>query len=93
VRVGGWPNTINRYPHNAMTFDGSVHLRTEEDYNFYMDPANKWWSNHECRHLQQETLFPTTLSFFLSVAATYVVPGYEDSPFEIDARNHEGRGQ
>jgi hypothetical protein len=44
---------------------------------------------HECRHVYQVEQYPDTTTWLKVYVEQVLAVGYEDAPFEIDARNYE----
>ena len=85
VRVGGWPSLFN-LDGNAITVNETVHLNDYDDYEDYVN--NKYWSDHERVHIDQETNYHrgNAVAFLVQVVVQYVLAGSHDgSPYEGEA--------
>jgi len=87
VRIGGWPARFNGKG-NAMTVNGTVHLKDYEDYEKYIN--DKEWSDHERVHIDQEENYHggNAIKFVIQIAAQYIFSwSHDGAPYEIEAEN------
>jgi hypothetical protein len=72
---------LNLHHANGLTVGHSIFIRKGH--------INAPLMKHELRHVEQVERYPDLLDFLRVYVEQVLAVGYENAPFEIDARNHE----